>query len=518
MTITRSPQLNNRRTRATTSQSADNNTASVLPPTAGRRTTKRSAQTVGVAENVHENEENVSQGASENSDGVQKPLKEAEAEGKPETADRDDTAVNDSPSGSPGTKAQAVGKLRDSAYRPFGCVASTSSSITGSSDSGSESAYCRGGPGKPRCGNPVKYGDKGVKCDHCGLWFHALCQKLGEGALKALDEYKDELAWLCDICKVMVSRDKKQNEGSRLQILEDRVNEIGQTVETHMKIIVQSLKEQEKAVYDSTKIVEKSVKDDMKLKASYADMVKGSCESVVKTVSSKIDMLPNLPSRTIQAHSSREISEVFDSFLDKEKRKLNVVVHNLPESEGEALSASDRAQSDQAAFRDLVKECFKLSVHTSRSFRAGMKNADKSRLLIITLENVETKIELLKMAPQLRHHSRWNNIFITPDLTRKEREEGKKLRDELAVRRQAGENNLTIRKGKIVVAVQTPNGAAGAPSNRAAAAGSSAATPAENVDTGRPVTGDTGTSRGGAPPATRITPTQEVSNLETNRN
>ena len=121
------------------------------------------------------------------------------------------------------------------------------------------------------------------------------------------------------------------------------------------------------------------------------------------------------------------------------------------------------------------------------------------------------------MAPQLRHHSRWNKIYITPDLTRKEREEGKRLRDELAVRRQAGEINLMIRKGKIVSAVQTPNGASGAPSNAAANMGTSVTAPTESGDTGRHVAGDSGTAPVGACPEPS-TSTQETASRGSNSN
>ena len=54
------------------------------------------------------------------------------------------------------------------------------------------------------------------------------------------------------------------------------------------------------------------------------------------------------------------------------------------------------------------------------------------------------------MAPQLRGSDKWGNIYITPDLTPAERETARKLREELTVRRAAGETNLIIRKGKIV--------------------------------------------------------------------
>ena len=66
------------------------------------------------------------------------------------------------------------------------------------------------------------------------------------------------------------------------------------------------------------------------------------------------------------------------------------------------------------------------------------------------MENVETKTEVLKMARQFRQSPVYSNIYITPDLTWREREEGRRLREELARRRESGEENLAIRRGKIV--------------------------------------------------------------------
>ena len=60
------------------------------------------------------------------------------------------------------------------------------------------------------------------------------------------------------------------------------------------------------------------------------------------------------------------------------------------------------------------------------------------------------KRSILKQATKLRNNSNWNKVFISPDLTPKEREINKKLREELRNRKQAGEKNMTIRYGKIV--------------------------------------------------------------------
>ena len=55
----------------------------------------------------------------------------------------------------------------------------------------------------------------------------------------------------------------------------------------------------------------------------------------------------------------------------------------------------------------------------------------------------------LRAAASLRD-TKWNNIYITPDLTWKEREKGRQLRNELVRRKEAGEENIWIRQGRIV--------------------------------------------------------------------
>ena len=91
-----------------------------------------------------------------------------------------------------------------------------------------------------------------------------------------------------------------------------------------------------------------------------------------------------------------------------------------------------------------------MHVTASKSFRVGKQHTDRPRLLIITLHNPLCKQDVLRGAPQLRNHSEYKNVYITPDLTQKERETNRKLREELATRRRNGETNLYIRGGRIV--------------------------------------------------------------------
>ena len=89
----------------------------------------------------------------------------------------------------------------------------------------------------------------------------------------------------------------------------------------------------------------------------------------------------------------------------------------------------------------MVKEGQKLSVKTVRSFRVGKRDEGKPRLLIMTLTNLSDKVEILRSATSLRD-SKWNNVFISPDLTWKEREKGRLLLKELARHRDEGEQHI----------------------------------------------------------------------------
>ena len=356
------------------------------------------------------------------------------------------------PSGSQNPKT--VGKLDTSAYKPFGSMSNVSISRSSSdtSDSSSETAFCQGGPGNPNCGVQVVTGDKAVQCDRCHLWFHAKCQSIPKVAHDALVKYKC-LSWLCTNCKAILKAggdlSSSKKDGLDLKSLERQVQDMSDSVRNHMKSIVQSVKEQEKAVSDNSKLLERFYKEDNSQKSTYADMVRGTCDRMVEKVNAKIDALPRHSAAKDTSEASKVMSTVFDNFIDKEKRKLNVVVHNLPELDATA-SLSERSEKDRELFKDIIKEGLNLIIHPTHSFRVGKKVGDNPRLLIVTLEDVDTKAELLKMAPQLRYLTSWKRIYVTPDLSKKEREEGRRLREELAARRQQGEENIMIRRGRIV--------------------------------------------------------------------
>ena len=113
-------------------------------------------------------------------------------------------------------------------------------------------------------------------------------------------------------------------------------------------------------------------------------------------------------------------------------------------------------------FTELCKSALDLDINVVKAFRLGQKlntesNAvTKPRSLLIKINDEETQRQVLACAPKLRFSTTWNQVYIQPDMSPKEREAHKKVYEELKKRRNDGESNLVIRNGKIVSYVPYP--------------------------------------------------------------
>ena len=122
------------------------------------------------------------------------------------------------------------------------------------------------------------------------------------------------------------------------------------------------------------------------------------------------------------------------------QRKNNLVLFNLTED-----------VSDEKSVKDLLDSLDLGEVKFEVMGRLGKVNKDYPRLLKICLNKQTDKNRILSVAKSLKTKRKYEKVFISPDLTRFQQLEAKKLRDELKSRRINGERNLRIRGGKIVV-------------------------------------------------------------------
>lgn len=230
--------------------------------------------------------------------------------------------------------------------------------------------------------------------------------------------------------------------------VEEQVKKMAK-IQDNIQLLTRSVREQEALAVDQSNMMKRVLTESQNQKFLYSDAVKKSCDKMIGEVKDKLSAMPGSNSKSsINIKEAQTVSKVFDDFLDKNKRARNLVIHNFPEQEGSTVV--ERSQADMSLFSSMIKETLHMNVRPTKSFRAGKFIPNKDRLLIITLENEDVKYDVLRMASQLRTCEGWRRVFITPDLTYKERQQQKMLREELWKRREAGESNLCIRRGRIV--------------------------------------------------------------------
>ena len=138
---------------------------------------------------------------------------------------------------------------------------------------------------------------------------------------------------------------------------------------------------------------------------------------------------------------------------EREHRRLNLIIHNAPESTAEIAESRKTDDIDRAT--DIFNVYLGAKATVTKALRLAKKaekNTEKPRLMKVTVDTLESKAFILRNCPKLRsadQSSYYNNIYITPDLTPTEREANRQLRAKLSVLNKDGKH-YKIKNGKIV--------------------------------------------------------------------
>lgn len=294
-----------------------------------------------------------------------------------------------------------------------------------------------------KCGKIIKADDaddtlyRSIQCERCDVWVCLSCAKLQKEEYDFLSTRKD-LHWYCKECEVhavtAVSLDKD---------IEARCSSYLESVSTKITNMEEAISKKA----DSSEI--KELHDRFtKLEHLIAERptpCKGDDISSINDVESIVK-------NAIERNNAES--------RDIESRKCNILIHNVKEStEGDAA----KRKSDDT---EVVKEIFeaanlKLDTGYVRNVvRLGKKAQQVSesqeepvtrpRLMKVTFKNSDARQDILRVAPEIRHSEKFSNTFVSPDMTPTQRQESKKLREELLRRRDAGEKDITIKNWKIV--------------------------------------------------------------------
>ncbi|MEW8548734.1 MAG: hypothetical protein AB2693_34970 [Candidatus Thiodiazotropha sp.] len=163
------------------------------------------------------------------------------------------------------------------------------------------------------------------------------------------------------------------------------------------------------------------------------------------------------------------VEKAIDMYREREERKCNIIIHNVPEP-----TTEDKKREDEGKIREIFAVVKCEDINLKSVVRLGRPISGKSRLMKVELDSVASKNKVLGGTRWLRAKDGdgnvahgWSNVFITPDLTKEERDKNKKLRVELG-RRKEDENNLNliIYRGEIVDRRElSRRGAHGGPGN-----------------------------------------------------
>ena len=240
-------------------------------------------------------------------------------------------------------------------------------------------------------------GEKVIECHQCKQWCHKGCSGLTDDQFTCLSKGDNFMLWLCMKCR----------ESGR--------TEVSTRMETKLDNALKMLVDMQKRM-DSF---------EAKHSACSADVIE---EKIVEAVEIKVD-------------------EYMTEMIEKEKRKLNIIVANLSESVLE--TAEERKKEDKDRVRKLVgKIVDDISVdEVEDPVRLGPVRVGQNtrpRLLRVSVRTEETKKKIMRNVGNLNKNvAPQNRVYFNNDCTPKEREKIKKLKEELKIRKEA-EPNLMI--------------------------------------------------------------------------
>ena len=269
-----------------------------------------------------------------------------------------------------------------------------------------------------------------VQCDICFAWVHASCEGLSKEQYKVFSDAAEiipNLAYCCNLnnCSVRLNQLVAAKGASQSSVADEVLDDIEKNY-SFVTDTISTLSTKIETLSSSNARLESIVND------------------LSKSIGSKYPQ-SNPPNELLNVHVPSVVAvDVVNELHNRERRKCNVVLHNLPEP------TDLQENNDANSFLEICHSTLNLKVEVVKCYRLGKKQSSRPRSLLVQLRDETSRNLVLSNAPKLRHSQTWRQVYIQQDLTPPEREAHKKLYQELKRRRNDGENNLVIRNGRII--------------------------------------------------------------------
>ena len=257
-----------------------------------------------------------------------------------------------------------------------------------------------------------------IQCDICYVWVHASCESFSKEQYKTFSDLSKSfpnLAYCCKLNGCFTRLNQLIARNNTFETINKPDDKRGEEIMEYHSSLKQSISDV------SSKI--------LNLSSSYSTL-----ESNLNDNKRSIKPQETLTAANALTSTSVAIN-VVDEISERDKRKCNLIIHNLSE---EPL---DNPHTDADNFTELCKSALDLNINVVKAFRLGQKlstesdTARKPRTLLIKLPDEQTQKKVLACAPKLRFSETWGQVYIQPDMSPKEREAHRKVYEELKKRK-----------------------------------------------------------------------------------
>ena len=247
-----------------------------------------------------------------------------------------------------------------------------------------------------KCDKHVKKNDPAVLCNMCELWIHKDCAKMNDAVFDHLVKQQKHIGsiyWSCQSCSSFSAKFH-----ASLGKIDQRLKKVETDVEKH-----------------ST---------DM---ASLTDTVNDIGEKYAKSKEAEDKMKLQVQENAATA--------VFSEMRDRDNRRNNIVVHGVPKPDAKIKEKNSRIAKDMKKIQDLFS---KLEVEVvadeavKYARRLGERPVGKTdpRPLLIGFKTLDSKLTVLDNSRKLAEDDNWKDVSVISDLTKRQREEESKMRQE----------------------------------------------------------------------------------------
>ena len=267
--------------------------------------------------------------------------------------------------------------------------------------------------------------DESIECTICTRWYHRGCTPLSPQVFDIMST-SDNVKYFCPQCEDCKGKEKKE-----LKVLMDMINNMEDKIMKKMESVI-------------------DLKVDLKVK------------EIEKSLEDKFnEKLNSISVSNIETKIKDQVEQSLGEQKEIESKANNLIIFNIAESEG---SETEKLEKDINIVKELIGTTSPEltnegnNINQNNIQRLGKANpqTNKTRPIKIQLPDESFKNNLLKNARKLRNTTKFKNVFLKNDLTKRQQQQEYDLRKEKKDRLLNGED-VIIYNDKVILRSLHPN-------------------------------------------------------------